>query len=107
MKVDVQICATVCCAAFDYGTNSGFYLIPQINEVLSVMFQFIDRLVHVSQRRVALLLLERFVHLRAPAPGQLFERTDIQIPVMKERLQLGHVLHQKTPILPDAIATHR
>lgn len=42
MKGDVQICATVCSAAVDYGMNSGFYLIAQFEEVFPVVFQLVN-----------------------------------------------------------------
>ncbi len=42
MKGDVQICATVCSAAEDYGMDSGFYLIAQFDEVIPVVFKLVN-----------------------------------------------------------------
>ena len=105
MKGDVQICATRCSAAADYAMNSGFYLI-QLQKMIAVVLQFINRLVHVSQGRVTLLLLERGMYLWLPSFGKLFEGADIHVAVVKERCQLGHVLHEKPSILPNRIAAH-
>ncbi len=68
MKGDVHKCTTVCSAASHYATDSGFYLIAQrhpvqallveLEEMLAVMLKFIDGLVHIGQRGMALLLLE-------------------------------------------------
>ena len=91
MKGDVQIYAAVCSAAGDYGMNSGFYLITQSEEVFTVVFELIDRLMHISQRRVPLLLLERAIYLWPPALGQLLEGAHIQVAIVKECFQPGHV----------------
>ena len=78
MRGDVQICTAVFGAALDYGTNSGFYLITgsrcgcrtEIQKMLAIVFQLVDRLVHIRQGRVTLLLLEALVDIGAPAFGQ-------------------------------------
>ena len=73
-------------------------------EVLAVVFELVDRLVHVGQGGVALPLFESTVDLRPPTLGQLFEGADIHIAVMQKRLQLGHVLDQKASVLTDGVA---
>jgi hypothetical protein len=73
-------------AASHYVMNSGFYLSLQFQKVLPVVFQLINRLVHIGQGGVTLLLLERGIHLRPPTFGQLFEGTHIQVAVMEECL---------------------
>ena len=78
----------------------------ELQEVLAVVFQFVNRLMHVSQCGVPLLLLEGCMDLGPPAFGQFLQRADIQVAVVEEGLQLGHVLDQKPPVLPDGIATH-
>ena len=45
----------------------GFLLITQVEEVFAVVFKLIDRLMHVGQGSVALLLFERAVDIRPPA----------------------------------------
>ena len=70
------------------------------------MRKFVDGLVHVCQSGMALLLFKRSVNLRFPAFGQLLQGADIQIAVMEPALQLWQVLEQKTPVLPDGVATH-
>ena len=68
------------------------------------MLQFINRLMHVGQRRVELALLECAAHFGLPALRQFLEGADIDIAVVKIRLQLGHVFHQETPVLADGVA---
>src|SRR3990167_1380368 len=75
-------------------------------EMGPVVLEFVDRLVHIGQRGVLLVLLEAVVHLGAPALGQLLEGAHVEAAVVKVRLQLGHVLHQKAPVLADGVATH-
>lgn len=72
--------------------------------MFAVVRQLIDRLVHIGQCRVALLFLEAFVNLGLPAAGEFLERAHIQVAVVKVRLQLGHVLDQKAPVLADGVA---
>jgi hypothetical protein len=108
MKGDVQSSLAAICVtseACDYGTNSGFYLI-QLQKVVFVMHEFFNGLVHIGQCRVLLLLFECLCHARLPAFGQLFERAHIKVAVVKKCFKLGHVLHQKTAVLSDRIATH-
>ena len=93
-------------AAFDYSTNSGCHLIAESEEMVAIVFKLINGLVNIGQGGVALLLLERCIHLGPPSPGQLFQSAHIQIPVMKKSLQFRHVLDQKASILPDAVAAH-
>jgi hypothetical protein len=109
MKGDVQSSLAAICVtseAFDYGMNSGFYLI-QFQKVGFVVHQLFDGFVHVSQRCVLLLLFEGLCHTGFPALGQLFERAYIHIAVVEKRFELGHVLHQETAVLSNRIATHR
>ena len=111
MKGDVHICATDCGAVCDYRTelptNAGFPLFFHFEEVFAIMDQLINGLMHISQRGVLLLLLERAVHLRPPAPGQLLQGADIEIAVMEEGFQFGHVLDQEATVLADRIPAHR
>ena len=46
------------------------------------------------------------MQFRAPAACQLLERAHIQVAVVEVRLQLGHVLDEKAPVLTDGIAAH-
>ena len=71
------------------------------------MLQLIDGLVHIGQCRVALVLFEGGIDLRAPAPTELFERAHIKIAVVEKRLKFGHVLHQKTAVLANGVAAQR
>ena len=71
------------------------------------MFQFVNRLYNVGQSGMPLLLFEGTIDHRSPALGQLLEGADVQVAVVKEGFELGHVLDQKTPILANGIATHR
>ena len=93
-------------AALDYGTNSGFYLSLQFQEVFSIVLKLINRLVHIGQRGVTLLFFEGVVDLRTPALGQFLERAYIQVAVMKKSFKRWHVVRQETPVLADAVAAH-
>ena len=70
------------------------------------MHQLINRFMHIGQGRMALLLLERGIHLRLPSFGKFFEGADIQISIVKPSFEFGHVLDQKTPVLADGVAAH-
>ena len=83
-----------CSEALDYGTDSGLYLYAdlvghpraylasrmrgtlsgrsELQEMRSVVFQLIDRFMHVSQRSMLLLLFKTRVHLGSPASAELF-----------------------------------
>ena len=83
-----------CCEALDYGTDSGLYLYAglvghpsvhpasrmggtptgrsELQEMRSVVFQLINRFMHVSQRSMLLLLFKTRVHLGSPASAELF-----------------------------------
>src|SRR5665647_2478523 len=106
MKGDAQIGTAICSAGSNYAMDSDFNLIVESDEVFAVVFQLINRLVHVSQGGVALLLFKRFINFGPPAFGQLLECADVKIAVVKKCFQSRHVLHQKTPILADTVATH-
>ena len=75
-------------------------------EVGSVMCQLVDRFMNVCQSRVLLRFLEARIGFRLPALGQLLQGAHIDIAVVKERLQLGHVAHEKPSILTNAVAAH-
>ena len=68
------------------------------------MRQFINRLMHIRQGRVFLLFFEGFVDFRAPAFGEFFKGADVNVAVVEESVQFGHVLHQKTAVLADGVA---
>ena len=72
--------------------------------MFSVMRQFFDGLVHISQCRVLLLLLEAVENFRLPAFGEFFEGADVQVAVVQIGFQLGHEFDQKTAVLTDGIA---
>ena len=68
------------------------------------MHQFINRLMHIRQRRVFLLLFEGFVDFWSPAFGEFFEGADVDVAVVEESIQLGHVFDQKPAVLADGVA---
>ena len=51
--------------------------LSELDEMLSVMRQFFNGLVHIGQRCVLLLFFEAVEHLRLPAFGEFFEGADI------------------------------
>lgn len=107
MKGDAQIRVALYNAAHHYGTESLGRLGRELEKVLTVVHQLINGLLHISQSRVPLLLFECVVNLGPPALRQLLERADIQISIMEKCLQLWHVLGEKSPVLANAVATHR
>lgn len=68
------------------------------------MHQFINRLMHVRQRRVFLLLFKGFVYFRSPAFGEFFEGADVDVAVVEEGVQFRHVFDQKPAVLADGVA---
>ena len=104
------------CLLRSLGLSHGFGFLPnqsngctsiQPEKVGTVVHEFVNRLMHIGKSSVVLLLLERCMHRGFPSLGQLFERTYIQIAVMEECLQLGHVLDQKPSVLANGVAAHR
>lgn len=79
----------------------------QLDEVLAVILQLINRLIHIRQCLMPGLFLEALDQLGLPAPAQLLERADIQIAVMKERLELRHIAEHEAAILADGVAAER
>ena len=61
----------------------------------------------VCERKMRGLLLDPTGHIRRPQLGENFQARHVEIPVMKEGCQLGHVLRQESPVLTDAVAAHR
>ena len=68
------------------------------------MRQLINRLMHIRQCCVFLLLFEGFVDVRSPAFGELFEGADVDVAVMEKSVQLRHVFDQKPAVLADGVA---
>ena len=62
---------------------------------------------YIGQSGVTLLLFKGLVHVRPPAFAQLFERADINIAIVKKAFQQRHFVHQKAPVLSNAVATQR
>ncbi len=74
-----------------------------LEKMLAVILQFFDGLKDIVQRAVAALLYKPIRKPRSPANRQLFNAADVQIPVMEESLESGHVLRKEPPILADAV----
>jgi hypothetical protein len=53
------------------------------------------------------LLAESGGNFGSPALGQLFERTHIEIAIVKERFELRHQSRHEATILTNAVTTHR
>ena len=68
------------------------------------MHQLINRLMHIRQRGVFLLLFKGFVDIGLPALGEFFEGADVYIAVVEESVQFRHVFDQKPAILADGVA---
>ena len=77
------------------------------DEMLPIMFEFVDRVVNVRQRQVAGFFFQALENFRRPAHRQFFQAADIQIAVMKEFFEIRHATREKTPVLANAVATHR
>ena len=52
-------------------------------------------------------LIEGGSNFRPPAFGENLQTADVQIAIVKERLQLRHQPGQETAILTNAVTTHR
>ena len=72
-----------------------------------IVFQLVNRLVHIGQRGVARLLFVAIVHTRIPAAREFFERRDVEISVVKVFFQRRHVVGHKAAVLANRIAAHR
>ena len=68
------------------------------------MHQLINRLMHIRQCCVFLLLFEGFVDFRSPAFGELFEGADVNVAVMEKGVKLRHVFDQKPAVLTNGVA---
>src|SRR4030065_147165 len=88
----------------------GDYLrtyVLNLNEMLAVIFQFLDRFVNIGERGVLAFLVHAARDLRLPAFHQLLEGGHVEIAVMKLGFQIGDVAREKTPVLADGVAAHR
>jgi hypothetical protein len=56
-------------------------------QALAVVLQLTDRVANIVERKVSRGLAKALGDIRRPAQRELFERADIEITVMKERLQ--------------------
>src|SRR5690606_8681404 len=61
----------------------------------------------VGECEVRRLLLEPSRDLRRPKLCDDLEARHVEVAVMEERCELGHITYQEAPILAYAIATHR
>src|SRR3546814_20089021 len=75
------------------------------DEMLALMLEFVNRFVNVGQGFVPAFLDKASVDFGLPAQRQIFKRVDIQVTVMKEGFQPGHILDYDTAVLPSGIAT--
>src|SRR5690606_27214940 len=78
-----------------------------LEKVLAVVLHFFNGFVDVGQRFVAALFLEPLVYRGRPAARQFLQRADIQVAVMEEAFQVGHVGVHETPVLADGVAAQR
>ena len=62
---------------------------------------------NIRQRLVFTVLGQTGHHFGLPAPRQLFERADIEVAIQKIFFELGHIAHQKAPVLMHRVAADR
>src|SRR6266567_4262929 len=78
-----------------------------LDEVLTVVLELIDRLVDVGKRLMPALLDPTPGELRLPAAAQLLQRRYVEMSIVKVVLQRRHPAGEETPILADRIPAHR
>src|SRR5258705_2358900 len=79
----------------------------ELQKMLAVVLEFVDRFVNVRQRLVLAMLGEAGRKLRLPALHELLQRAHIEIAVMKERFEPRQMPYHETAVLMHRIATHR
>jgi hypothetical protein len=72
-------------------------------DVLAIISQFGYRLLYVVQGKVVLLLFEDRQG-RIPSLHQLLNGTDIDVSIMEEGIETGHMFGQEMPVLPNRVA---
>src|SRR4051812_24342876 len=71
------------------------------------MPQLANGLVNVGEREVRASLRKPAGDAGRPAPRQLLERAHIEVAIVKEALELGHVPGEEAAVLADAVTAHR
>ena len=72
----------------------------------AVVTQFINRVMDIIQRSVFHVFLHAWWQFWGPAYCELFDRTDVQMPLVEKRFKLRHLPGHKTSVLADAITRH-
>src|SRR5215212_1369075 len=72
-----------------------------------VVSQLADGFLDVGERLVLALFREPTEHAGSPASRELLERAHVEIAVMKEFLERGHVPREEAAVLADAVPAHR
>src|SRR5688572_7579686 len=75
--------------------------------MLTVIVELGDGFLDIGQGPVFALLGETSEDSGCPAPRQLLHRAHVEIAVVKELLERGHVTRQEAAVLADAVAAHR
>src|SRR5207247_10686190 len=78
----------------------------ELQEVLAVVLEFLDRLVDVCERLVLALLDEALREFGLPAPRQLFQGADVQVAIVKISLETRQVAREEAPVLANRVAAH-
>jgi len=73
-------------------------------EMLAIVNQFFDAATNIIQSPMTRGFAP-FRDIGIPASGQFLDARHIDAAIMEEVVQFGHVSPQKSPILPDGIAT--
>ena len=79
----------------------------QLQEVLAVVLQLVDRFVDVGERLVLAFLGEALHELGLPAPHQLLQRRHVEVAVVEIVLERRHPAREEAPVLADRVAAHR
>ena len=76
------------------------------DEMLAIILQLFDRIANVFECLVAAFFFQTIHQVGTPALGELLDTADIEVAVMKEGFERGHVTGQKAAVLADAVAAH-
>ena len=79
------------------------FLIPKS---LFVETDFVDRFSDITEGEVLIFLVNASRNLWPPDTIQQVDRADIDLPIVKVRIQQRHLCIQIIPVKPDAIARH-
>ena len=80
--------------------------LPHRQKMLPIILELFNTLVNIRQRFMFAVFLHPRHDLGLPAFGEFFERGNIEVAVVKVRLQLRHAARHEAAVLADRVAAH-